>query len=85
MFDKNRLEGRTVAGNVVFDHAKVPLSEETLQGFGEVRTHCPRSPEGRSTWGWFAFPPDNGVVDGLKGQGPVWFLDVGRKTAQGVA
>ena len=78
MFHKNRLEGRDVTRNVVFDHAKVPLAEETLQGFCKVRTHCPRSPKGGSAWGGLSFPP-------VKGQGPVWLLDVGRKTAQGIA
>ena len=69
----------------MFNHAKVPLSEETLQGFGQVWTHCPRCPEGRGPWGWFPFPPDNGVVNGLEGEGAVSLLDIRRQTAQSVA
>ena len=83
MFDKNRLEGRQVAWNVVLNHAKVPLSEGTLEGFGQVGTHCPGGTKGRSSWCWFPLPPDDGVVDGLKGKGSVGLLDIGGQPTQG--
>ena len=84
MFDKNRLEGRQVAWNVVLNHAKVPLSEGTLEGFGQVGTHCPGGMKGRSSGCWFPFPPDDGVVDGLKGKGLVGLLDIGGQPTQGI-
>ena len=78
MLDENRLEGRNMARDVMREHVQVPLAEETLSRFCQVGAHCPRCPKSRGTWCWFSFPPDNGVVDCLKGQGTVWFLDIGR-------
>ena len=66
MFGKDRLEGRYMTWDMVLDHAKVPLTEESLQRIGEIRAHRPRRTKGRGTWGRFSLPPDNGVVDGLE-------------------
>ena len=85
MFDKNLLEGRKVAWDMVVNHAKVPLSEGTLQCFGQVGTHCPRGTECSSPWCRFPFPPDNGIVDGLKRKGSVGLLDIGCQPTQGIA
>ena len=53
MFGKDRLEGRDMTGDVVFDHAKVPLAEKTLQRLGKVRAHRPRCTKGGGTWSVF--------------------------------
>ena len=41
--------------------------------------------EVQCTWGRPAFPPDDGVVNGLKSKGTIWFLNVGCKSTKGVA
>ena len=66
MFGKDRLEGRYMTRDMMLDHAKIPLAEEALQTFGEIRAHRPRCTKGRGTWGRLSLPPDNGVVDGLE-------------------
>ena len=35
--------------------------------------------------GWVPFPPNHGVVDGLKGKGSEGLLDVGGQPTQGIA
>ena len=63
------------------------------------RYHCRRAPwrvlarlgliaqgarKGRSSGCWFPFPPNDGVVDGLKGKGSVGLLDIGGQPTQGI-
>ena len=85
VFDEDCLEGWDVARNMVFQHAEVPTTEKFLQRFCQVETEGTRCPESGCTWCRFAFPPDDGVVDGLKCKGAIWFLDVGRKSTQSIA
>ena len=59
-------EGRHMTRDVVFDHAAVPLTEEALQRLGKVRAHHPWCPESGCRRRRFAFPPHDGVVDGLE-------------------
>ena len=84
VFDEHGFERRYMARDVVFQHTKVPLSEETLKGLGKVGTESPRCSRSRCPWGRFSFPPNNGVIYGLKSyrlRYGSWMLAASRRIA----
>ena len=55
-----------------------------LGGFWPGWDSLPRGHEGQKLLVlWFPLPPDDGVVDGLKGKGSVGLLDIGGQPTQG--
>ena len=67
--DVQSCEGTTFGGNLASKSGLMAHGARRADAFGAG----------------FAFPPGNGVVNGLERKGPVRLLDVGRQTAQSVA
>ena len=79
MLDKNRMRGRGKERDI--QSCEGTTVGGNLARFWPGQDSCPRCPEGRGSWGWFSFPPSNGVINGLEREGTVRLLDICRETA----